>query len=56
MAKRLTKTQVRRLFIAIKTKTRKLWSDSEKYSQDHWMSTQDMIAIEKIINKHMRKL
>jgi len=50
MAK-MTKTQAKRGFIAIKQKARKLWT----WSASPEMSTQDMVAIEKICDKYLKK-
>ncbi len=53
MAK-MTKTQKRRALEAIKQKSRKLW-DSRFVGNIGNMSTQDMIAIEKICDKYLKK-
>ncbi len=49
MAK-MTKTQQKRAYRAIKQKAGKLWG----YPVNH-MSTQDFIAIEKICDKYLKK-
>jgi len=51
MAKRLTKTETKRLYAAILGKTRKLW-----FFEGTKMSTKDMMAIEAIISKYQKKL
>jgi len=48
----MTKTQEKRALIAIKQKARSLWGE---YPMSR-MSTQDMIAIEKICDKYLKKL
>jgi hypothetical protein len=54
MAKRLTKTETKRLYAAILSKTQKLWAGSGGlYAM---MSTADLVAIEKIIHKYQKKL
>jgi len=54
MAKRLTKTEKKRLYAAILGKTKKLFSVSDSF--ETLMSAQDMIAIEKIVRKYQKKL
>jgi len=56
MAK-MTKTQQKRAYLAIKQKARKVWlSGGQGTQQAGWtMSTQDMIAIEKICDKYLKK-
>jgi len=51
---RMTKTQQKRAYLAIKQKARKLWSGSSP-SHVREMSAQDMMAIEKICNKYLKK-
>ena len=58
MAK-MTKTQSKRAYLAIKQKAQKLWSSSisggfqaRSYPS---MSTQDLVAIEKICDKYLKK-
>ena len=55
MAKRLTKTEIKRLYAAILSKTKKLWLNTG-YQEGANMSTPDIIAIEKIINKYLKRL
>ena len=57
MAKRLTKTETLRLYSAITSKTKKLWSH-EPPGRVHTdlMSTKDMITITNIISKYRKKL
>jgi len=50
MAK-MTKTQVKRSYLAIKQKAQKLWYDHSGYG----MNTQDMMTIEKICDKYLKK-
>jgi hypothetical protein len=50
---RLTKTQIKRLYRDILSKTRKLWGD---FGRDQLMSTADMVTIEKIVHKYQKKL
>ena len=52
MAKRLTKTETKRLYAAILSKTKKLWSGN---LGDIYMSTPDLVAIEKIIHKYQKR-
>ena len=55
MAK-MTKTQAKRGFIAIKQKARRLWEWTAATDKGPLtMSTQDMIAIEKICDKYLKK-
>jgi len=58
MAKRLTKTETKRLYAAILSKTRKLWGTNTAFSSNpsSLMSTKDMMAIEAIISKYQKKL
>jgi len=57
MAKRLTKTEIKRLYAAILSKTRKLWDAGiERSSPIFYMTSKDMMAIEAIINKYQKKL
>lgn len=58
MAKRLTKTETKRLYAAILSKTKKLWISSGpgRDMRQSQMSTQDLVAIEKIIHKYQKKL
>jgi hypothetical protein len=53
--KRMTKAQARRLLEAIDSKTKKLW-DISNHNRLGLMPTQDMIAIEKIIKKNLKRL
>jgi len=53
MAK-MTKTQQKRAYLAIKQKAGKLWSQP-KFPIDYGMSTQDLVAIEKICDKYLKK-
>jgi len=53
MAK-MTKTQAKRAYLAIKQKARKLWSGVNAQI-GYQMTTQDMIAIEKICDKYLKK-
>jgi hypothetical protein len=50
----MTKTQKRRALQAIKQKARKLW-DNEHWQARGMMSTQDMLAIEKICDKYLKR-
>tara|TARA_R110000824_G_scaffold289388_1_gene477973 strand:+ start:76 stop:237 length:162 start_codon:yes stop_codon:yes gene_type:complete len=52
MAK-MTKAQAKRLLQAIDSKAKKLWAPNKDYT---FMTTQDMIAIEKIIKKNLKRL
>jgi hypothetical protein len=55
MAK-MTKTQAKRAYLAIKQKAGKLWrSESLLSTRPFGMSTQDLVAIEKICDKYLRK-
>jgi len=56
MAK-MTKTQAKRAYLAIKQKAHKLWRDPSFGSGDggFGMTTQDLIAIEKICHKYLKK-
>jgi len=59
MAKRLTKTETKRLYAAILSKTKKLWAAdamASYLSSGTIMSTPDLVAIEKIIHKYQKKL
>ena len=59
MPKRLTKTQVKRLYRDILNKSRKLWEQSGALPLTagiHGMTTPDYIAIEKIIHKYQKKM
>ena len=49
---KMTKTQAKRAYLAIKQKARRLWGAT---TQSRVMSTQDMIAIEKICDKYLKK-
>lgn len=53
MAK-MTKTQQKRAYLAIKQKCRRLWGISEYFAVGT-MSTQDMVAIEKICDKYLKR-
>ena len=61
MAKRLTKTETKRLYAAILSKTKRLWlgyslSGTARHRGGvDLMSTADMVAIEKIIHKYQKK-
>ena len=52
MAKKLPKTETKRLYAAILSKAKKLWLMST--SND--MSTADLTAIEKIIHKYQKRM
>ncbi len=54
---KMTKTQVKRSYLAIKQKARNLWDVHQDVSARslYGMSTQDMIAIEKICDKYLKK-
>ena len=52
----MTKTQRKRALIAIKTKARKLWDFRIGLKSGEEMSTQDMMAIDKIVTKYLKKL
>ena len=56
MAK-MTKTQKKRAYLAIKQKARSLWgaSDYTSLPQRVEMSSQDMMTIEKICDKYLKK-
>jgi len=55
---KMTKLQVRRMLTDIKTKTRKLWGATQSPRYASWlvMSTPDMVAIDKIIDKNLKRL
>ena len=53
---RMTKTQRKRALIAIKTKARKLWDWKTGQQSGEEMSTKDMMAIEAIITKNLKKI
>ena len=56
---RMTKTQVKRLYRSIKQKARKAWGEGSSMNDPSFvgtMSTNDMIAIEKICDKYLKKL
>ena len=52
VGKRLTKTQQKRMYESILSKTMKSWSEGNLPLD---MSTNDMIAIEKICMKYLKK-
>ena len=52
MAK-MTKTQSKRAYLAIKQKAGKLWAQTGGRGLS--MSTQDLVAIEKICDKYLKK-
>jgi len=54
MAK-MTKAQAKRLLLAIDSKTKKIWLDWPP-STRVIMGTKDMVAIEKIIQKNLKRL
>jgi hypothetical protein len=59
MAK-MTKTQAKRAYLAIKQKAGKLWMHGPWVHQSNTlrglqMSTQDLVAIEKICDKYLKK-
>ena len=57
MAK-MTKTQQKRAYLAIKQKAKKLWSIpgwGRGWEAPRAMTTQDLIAIEKICDKYLKK-
>jgi len=56
MAKRLTKTEAKRLYAAILSKTKRLWLGGSGVGDFPWMATNDLVAIEKVIHKYQRKL
>ena len=57
MAKKLTKTQIKRLYRDILSKSRKLWQGwAAGYGRDELMTTPDYIAIEKIIKKYQKRM
>ena len=56
MAKKLTKTEAKRLYAAILSKTKKLWLGGSAVGDFPWMATNDLVAIEKIIHKYQKKL
>jgi hypothetical protein len=54
--KRLTKTQVKRLYSDILSKSRKLWMTPYATPAGELMTTPDYLAIEKIIRKYQKKM
>lgn len=57
MAKTMTKAQAKRLLRAIDSKSKKLWSPmTTNRVAGTYMSTKDMIAIEKIVAKNLKRL
>jgi hypothetical protein len=56
--KRLTKTQVKRLYLDIIRKSRKLWEQNAVWYEgtSMLMTTPDYMAIEKIIHKYQKKM
>lgn len=59
MAKKLTKTQMRRAYLAIKQKSTKVW-EASNFPSGQWigniaMSTPDLVAIEKIVDKYLKR-
>jgi len=56
MAK-MTKTQAKRSYLAIKQKARRLWGTplGGRWATGIHMTTQDMIAIEKICDKYLKR-
>ena len=54
---RMTKTQAKRAYLAIKQKAGKLWRDPGfgAYQSGFGMTTQDLVAIEKICDKYLKK-
>jgi hypothetical protein len=56
MAKRMTKTQAKRAYMAINQKARKLWwARGWNLPRELGMSTKDMMAIETICEKYLKK-
>ena len=58
---RMTKAQAKRLLKAIDSKAHRLWDassapGSERMNIRGWLSTADMIAIEKIVRKNLKRL
>ncbi len=57
MAKPLGKMETKRLLMAIESKAKKLWMHAAPSgSRDFNFSSQDMMAIEKICRKYLKKL
>ena len=56
MGKRLTKTEAKRLYAAILSKTKRLWLGGSGVGDFPYMATNDLVAIEKVIHKYQRKL
>lgn len=54
MAK-MTKTQQKNAYKAILSKAQKLWQQSEYFAQGT-MSTQDLVAIEKMTKRYLNRL
>ena len=55
--KKMTKTQQKRAYLAIRSKAQKLWagSDSPSTFRMNVMSTKDYMAIERICEKYLKK-
>jgi hypothetical protein len=54
MAKRLSKSESKRLYAAILSKAKRLWGTPTLASGGS-MSTSDLVAIEKIIHKYQKR-
>jgi hypothetical protein len=55
MAK-ITKAQARRLLNAIDSKAKRLWSDKRHSPGTGFFTTKDMIAIENIVARNLKRL
>jgi hypothetical protein len=55
MPRKMTKTQAKRAYLAIKQKAGKLWQDPGFLREGSLMTTQDLVAIEKICDKYLKK-
>ena len=55
---KMTKTQVKRMLLDIQKKAQKLWAADMGANRGGWMvmSTPDMVAIDKICKKNLKKL
>jgi len=52
---KMTKTQMRRAYLAIKQKSSKVWWGGNAPNVQYSMSTPDLLAIEKIVDKYLKR-
>jgi len=53
---KMTKAQAKRSLIAIDAKARRLWSTGAIAGYPGWISGSDMMAIQKIVKKNLKRL